>query len=964
MTNVAYQSFATIRLIVLLVFSVLVNSIANQAIAQRKVFLSGEDAATAVDWDFMVSSGRNSGFWTTIPVPSNWQMEGFGRYLYGMDKMEDRVAEVGRYRHEFEFATAPGKRYFLVFQGSMTDTKVKLNGKHVGFHQGGFVEFKFEITESIQDGENFLEVEVDSSSTNESVVAAERFADFWLFGGIFRPVFIEEVPEEFIERVAIDARMDGAFEMDVFTSGMEDADQVCAQVYDDKQQKVGQAFQASITDNKTRLKAKLDGIRAWSHETPDLYTVEVTLKNQDKLLHRYEERFGFRTFEVRDHDGFYLNGKRLLLKGASMHSFRPETGRTLSKQDMEENVHLMKRLNFNCVRSSCYPPDKHFLEACDTEGMLCLNELGGWWRPLDKEVGPKVVKELVARDVNHPSVILWGNGNHMAHTPEFDAVFARWDIQNRRPLKNEAKSNDIFKNYDPDFDIVNTTYYPNYEAIQKGLFEEDHIFLPNECLHALYDGGGGANLQTYWDAFESSKVGGGLMIWALFDEAIMRNDKGYTVDNQDSKAADGIVGPHLEPKGSYYAVREIWSPVVIADTSLDTDFDGTIDVHNKFTFLNLNECEVLWNLVNFANPDSAANGHRTVASGTVVADIPAGEKGQLSIQLPKTFPKSDALAIEVYDREGDLVYEKRLPISHDRPAFRAASEIEFTQSAKDPFQLRRGKTSLRFDPKSGVLVSVMNGGKKTSIGSFPFLTYEAAKKSSEKSSETDQGSRNGSSVTSEATIEKEGKNFIIEANGTKGFDSIQWLLKPNGEIVLNYAYTLKPGKYRHAGIGMEVASQDVKRKRWMGEGPARIWKNRTQGGLLDVFAVDKKVNIPGRVYNPPEFEGCFAPWNWAVFYLNNNVSLAFQNKSDAVLGVLNPVNGAGPKFAAWSYPKQEGFFFFDCISPVGSKWKSSDEFGPDAQPTVIENQIKGTVAMFINWNDPGPKARRVDLEIE
>ena len=128
-----------------LVLSTVIVALSLQVNAQRKVYLSGEDASTAVNWEFKLDKGRNSGFWTTIPVPSNWEMEGFGYYHYGMDKVEDRLSGIADYRHAFDFEKAPNKRYFITFKGSMTDTKVKLNGKEVGLHQGGHTEFKFEV---------------------------------------------------------------------------------------------------------------------------------------------------------------------------------------------------------------------------------------------------------------------------------------------------------------------------------------------------------------------------------------------------------------------------------------------------------------------------------------------------------------------------------------------------------------------------------------------------------------------------------------------------------------------------------------------------------------------------------------------------------------------------------------------------------------------------------------------------
>ena len=795
---------------------------------QSRIYLSGKDAATARDWEFKVSAGRSSGFWTTIPVPSNWETEGFGYYLYGMDKLESRDIPVGFYRHSFDFDPGENKRYFLVFQGSMTDTHVTLNGVKVGFHQGGFTEFKFEITDMLINGENTLEVEVNSSSANESVVAAERFADYWMFSGIFRPVFIEETSIEYIDHVAINAEMTGDLTMWVYTNGIVNASSISAQLYDQNQQKIGKPFRASIEGEKTTLKSVFPNVKLWSHEFPNLYTVEVQLRNRKEVLHSYKQKFGFRTFEVRDHDGFYLNGKRILLKGASVHSFMPETGRTLTKAHMLENVRLMQNLNFNCARASHYPADTYFLDMCDSLGLLVMAETTGWYRPLETEIGSKLVNELVVRDVNHPSIVLWSNGNHMAHNPALDKVFFEWDIQKRRPLKNEAKNNDIFANYNPDFDIVNTTYYPNYETTKKRLFDEDHIYLPNETLHALYDGGGGANLKTYWDMFEQSKVGGGLMIWALYDEGLIRTDMGFTVDNQHNKAADGIVGPHGEKEGSYYAVREIWSPVVISNEHIGNDFDGTLNVQNKFTFTDLDDCEINWKLINFPSPDATYSGHRTINSGAVRGNVMAGETGKLILSLPASYINSDALIIEVYDARGIMVYDKRIPITtSSRPTFRPSEQLEFAQSNQDKFTFHRGGITLSFDEGSGILSSVLQKGKATSLKNFPFLTFEAV----------DTNLSNVDTVASRATIRKEGSTWIIETRDSKGFDYLQWTLKPTGEIKLDYAYTLNEGMYHYSGIGMEVSANDVNRKRWLGEGPARIWNNRIEGGTLDVYNI-------------------------------------------------------------------------------------------------------------------------------
>ena len=184
-------------------------------------YLSGTDAHNTVPWEFYCSDGMNSKQWTTIAVPSCWEQQGFGQYQYGRDPFEERLKEVGTYKHDFSVPKNwNSKEVLIVFEGVMTDAKVKINGKVVGpIHQGAFYEFHYDISRFLHYGkQNTLEVEVKKFSDNESVSFAERKADYWVFGGIFRPVYLEAKPRKNIQRVAIDARADGSFKADVFTS--------------------------------------------------------------------------------------------------------------------------------------------------------------------------------------------------------------------------------------------------------------------------------------------------------------------------------------------------------------------------------------------------------------------------------------------------------------------------------------------------------------------------------------------------------------------------------------------------------------------------------------------------------------------------------------------------------------------------------------------------------------------------
>ena len=217
------------------------------------LYLSGTDKDHTVQWDFFCTNGRNSGKWSKIGVPSNWELQGFGTYHYG--KPDLKANEKGLYKYKF---SVPGnwkrKRVYIVFEASMTDTEVKINGKVAGqVHQGAFYRFKYDISDLLNyEGENLLEVAVSKESSNESINRAERTSDYWVFGGIFRPVYLEAVPLQFIDRLAIDAKADGSFFMDVFTQGIGKAKTIETRVQTLDGKPFGYSIITDITENQAK----------------------------------------------------------------------------------------------------------------------------------------------------------------------------------------------------------------------------------------------------------------------------------------------------------------------------------------------------------------------------------------------------------------------------------------------------------------------------------------------------------------------------------------------------------------------------------------------------------------------------------------------------------------------------------------------------------------------------------------
>jgi beta-galactosidase/beta-glucuronidase len=592
------------------------------------LYLSGTGSDDAVTWNFTVSGGRRAGEAATIPVPSNWEFFGFGTFTYGTEN--NRSSEKGTYSRSFDVpATWAGRQIFIAFEGSMTDTTVTINGTSAGpVHQGAFYRFRYDITSLVKVGaSNQIQVVVAKESTDSSVNDAERSADYWVFGGIFRPVYLEAYPSASIERFAVNARADGSLAVDVFPRSLTEAGQMTARLFDDSLTAVGTPLTGAATASqaKVTLQGTFTGIKPWTAETPNRYRLAVELATASGVRHAVRENIGFRTIEVKAGNGIYVNGTKVMLKGLTRHCFWPETGRALSRKQSLDDVVLLKSMNVNAVRNSHYPADRHFFEYADALGLYILDELAGWQSPpYATTVGRKLIEEMVTFDVNHPSILFWDNGNEGGWNTALDGDFAQWDPQKRSVLHPQQT-----------FSNVNDAHYPTYSSVVSSLAGST-IFMPTEFLHGLYDGGGGAGLEDYWNAMRASPRGAGGFIWAFLDEGVLRADVNNTIDTKGNQAPDGVVGPYRQKEGSYYTIRQLWSPVRISMAKLAADFAGAIPVTNDYAFLNLNTVTFQWQLVQF-DVRGTTGGHSVLAEGGAQTDsIAAGASGTLTLPLPAT----------------------------------------------------------------------------------------------------------------------------------------------------------------------------------------------------------------------------------------------------------------------------------------------------------------------------------------
>ncbi|MCB5252400.1 MAG: beta-galactosidase, partial [Candidatus Cloacimonetes bacterium] len=476
------------KLTLLLLLFISLNVTAQQT---ETLYLSGTGLGDTKTWDFYCSDGMNSNKWSKIEVPSQWELQGFGEYSYGRwytIKGGKPSTETGLYRTMFRIPSNwKEKQVTIVFEGVMTDTEVHVNGTLAGeMHQGGFNRFTYDITDKIKPGKNNLEVKVSKESADRLVNAAERKADWWIFGGIYRPVYLEAKPTVNIHRIAVDAKADGSLYADLFTTPLEEGFTLNARIVPVKL--YGIEKNATFTEQTTSLGAgsehavrfQWDDAEPWNTETPNLYNLELELVDgNNKVVHQHTQRIGFRTVEFRPQDGLYVNGTKVVLKGINRHSFHPDGGRTTNKEISLMDGKLIKEMHINAVRFH-YAPDTHFLDVCDSLGIFVVNELAGWQNAYGTEIGSKLVKSLVTRDVNHPSIILWSNGNEGGFNHELNPLYRKHDPQKRHVIHAWA-----------DFDNLDTHHYPTYLTGVARFNNGYKVFMPTEFMHGMYDQGHG-----------------------------------------------------------------------------------------------------------------------------------------------------------------------------------------------------------------------------------------------------------------------------------------------------------------------------------------------------------------------------------------------------------------------------------------------------------------------------------------
>jgi hypothetical protein len=884
------------------------------------VYLSGTDSDNTADWDFYCTGGRNSGVWSTIPVPSNWELQGFGTYNYGHDwRIASRTLgkETGMYRHAFDVPVEwRGKVVNIVFEGSMTDTRVKVNGRSAGpMHQGSFYRFRYDISGLLRFGRtNILEVEVDKHSADASVNRAERQADYWIFGGIYRPVFLEVLPKTHIARAAIDARADGSFRTLVELNEAARGLMLEVTLHELDGSQIGTAVHQDVDRSQSGnwLSGAFDGIKAWNPEWPQLYDMHIALKRGEEVIHTITERIGFRTVELRAHDGFYVNGEKVVFKGVNRHSFWPTTGRALGEENHLTDILLMKEMNMNAVRMAHYPPDKRFLELCDSLGLFVINELAGWQQGYDTIIGPRLIRQMILRDENHPSVVIWANGNEGGWEFANEASYHLYDIQQRTVIYPWLLRNGVDVHHYPSLNYGIAKYHNGNDP-----------FMPTEFLHGLYDGGHGAGLEDYWAHYQSSPLHAGGFLWVFSDEAALRTDlEGRVYDSDGDHAPDGILGPYREKGGSFHTIREIWSPIQVKPLVINRDWNGRLFVENKFIYTNLSQCRFEWKAVRTGFGDTSDH---VLASGQVEApDTWPGETAMIQIRPGTALEQADLILFTAIDHQGREVYTWSWPVvqTWEKTAELLGlqpEDIERTiQINEDDMSVVviAGEIEVSFNKTDGSLLHVKNGGDLISFTGGKIVGTELP-------------------VTETSWRLDDNGEFVFVAHTNNPARNIAWKLQPSGLLGLetDLLNTIR-GNFDYLGISFDYPEELVTGVRWFGRGPYRVWKNRIKGTTFGVWEKVYNNTITGESFNEliyPEFKGYHANLYWMVLETTETPITILSETPNLFFKLYTParpqhvLGGTYPPF-----PDGDISFLYE-IPPIGTKFKQPEQLGLRSQ---------------------------------
>ncbi len=629
----------------------------------------------------------DSSDWNDINVPSSWQCEGYDFPIYSnvqypwerwqepdMPEAPTEYNPVGCYIKKFNLPKEKiKKRMILCFEGVESAFYLYVNGVRCAYSEGTFRRSEFDISEHLTEGENNISVEVYRWCTGSWL----EDQDFFRLSGIFREVYLYGTNEQYIKDFTLKALPEtksykqGEITLDLLL-GSDSYAEAEMTVFDDDGIIVATDTVTSESGESIHLNATLPFIKLWSAESPYLYNVVITLRDKGgNELEHTSCKTGFRHIKIKN-SVLYYNGKRLILKGTNRHEFSCDTGRTLTREQMIEDILIMKKHNINAVRTSHYPDHPLWYRLCDEYGLYVIDENnleshgtrfmgketplipGGQtqWTPscMDR------VEALYERDKNHPSVIIWSLGNECSGGENFLKMHDYLNEKDpSRPVHYESIWCDETFDFDKNVTDIYSQMYPKPWELEADIIKHpEKPWMLCEFSHAMGNSCG-AN-DKYLALTDKYPCFFGVFVWDFVDQGFRRTlpdgtsfiayggENGETT-HDGTFCANGLVFADRELTPGIKEMKRLYQNVRFK--AIDAE-KGIIEIQNDFLFTNLNEYNLHWQII---------SGKKVVLSGDLVTDIAPGKTAKIDLGLSGT-PETEWYLNLIYELKESTLWAK------------------------------------------------------------------------------------------------------------------------------------------------------------------------------------------------------------------------------------------------------------------------------------------------------------------
>ena len=830
--------------------------------------------------------------WDQVEVPSNWEILGYGIPIY----LDEEYAfkpnpplipnddnPVGSYKREFHIPPLWNDReVFLHFGAVSSAFYVWVNGEKVGYSEDSKSPAEFNITKYLRHGKNSLAVEVYRWSDGSYL----EDQDFWRMSGITRDVYLFSKSRVHLSDVFADAGLTDDYQNGVCTltfdirnySPKDSVYQLDASLLDGRLPLFRKSMKMKVDENLRRLTISdtIPGIRKWSAEDPNLYTLLVSLRNSNgHIIEAISFPVGFRRVEIIDRE-FRINGKKIYLKGVNMHEHHPEKGHVVDEETMRKDILLMKASNINAVRTAHYPQPERWYELCDQYGLYVVDEANieshgiGYNKDTTLADRPEWAAahldrtvSLVERDKNHPSVIIWSLGNESGDGNNMLADY-KW-IKKRDPSRPvqyeraEKSTNTTERHTD-----IWCPMYPKIDYLIKYAEnpENDRPLIMCEYAHSM--GNSTGNLQDYWDVIESHPILQGGFIWDWVDQGISKtNPKGekywaYGGDygplgtpTSGNFCINGLVFPDRTPHPALTEVKKVYQYVKFIPVDLMT---GKIKLINGYGFTNLSEFRLHW---------SIEQDGRKIDDGIAdIPSIPAGESNVLEInyRLPVSEPGQEyflnlsAVKPVAYSilPEGHVyaTAQFKLPVYKERVLIPLKDYGDITRTVSEGITTLKGKDfSVAFNESKGQMVSLKFKG--TELMTEPLVPdfwraptdNDFGNKLNERCAIWNDAGKNAR-LASTRFAQPNPKLALMDFRftlsdsvGVFGEVGLRYKIFGTGDIMIEYQFEKKRDslpEIPRIGVNL-VLRKEFDKVKWFGRGPDENYWDRKSGSFIGLY---------------------------------------------------------------------------------------------------------------------------------